>query len=261
MMGELEYQQILKQYMDDPTITGRSHKPPWADITNQDQVNVSILSVDEEASVFTRLVPEWKVLKIAVRAMDEEGTAISQDGKFLYDEKELPVLKKIKPTQITLPFRFFTSDIPKSNLGHREMKILSRLFSTAYKLMQKQIMEPGTDYTGTLLYLHGRINQIVITSRGLNAAGLQWAKTSATYSGTIQQTIEQQKFMDQLQRLPGLDEKTKEKVRLAWANDKNLGKIADFGGSYYAGLEKEGQMLQRNTGGWQNNLGGDNWWR
>lgn len=246
---------MLKQYMDDPLITGRDPKKPWADITNADQVNVNILSVDDEASIFTRLVPVWKMMTVAVRAKDENNNPIKQNGNYLYDEKEIPVLKKIKPMEIKLPFKFFTSDIPKSNLNIKDRKILMRLFSTAYKLMQKQFMEPGTDYTGTLLYIHGLINSITISSRGFNAAGLQWSKTTASYSGTIQQTIEQQKFMDQLMQSPRLDPQTKEKVRSALIDEEKLGKVASWGAGYQSQLEEEGRMIQKGTAGWQKGWG------
>ncbi len=254
-MSDQEYQEVLKQYLDDPLVTGRSQKHPWDDISNADQVNVQILSVDEESSIFTRVIPRWKTMTVGVRAKDEDGEPIKQDGKFLYDEKELPVLTKIETTDIRLPFKFFTNDIPKSNLNVKDRKMLMRSFQVAYKLMQKQIMEPNKDYSGTLLYIHGLVNSIAISSRGLNAGGLQWAKTSASYSGTISETIEQQKLRDMILQNPNLDAETKKKVSSALFDEKRLNKIMDWGAGYQSKLDEEGRSIQRGTSGWQNAWG------
>ena len=181
---------------------------------NPSQVNVEILNVDQDAATFVRVKPIWIKKSVAVVLKDENGNIRrNKAGEILYEHEDTEIIDKFVKIRTNLPVKFITGDLPKSNLDHDDIAHILEEAAVGYELIENELLEPGSDYSSTLLDIHGYIQMIVNLSRGLGAHGTRWAKTDATFTGDIGQAIQEREFYNNLLRSPNLDNKTKEQLR------------------------------------------------
>ena len=200
-------------------------------MTTDAQVSEKLLQVDSDASKFVRPVPIWKEMEIAVIV---EGTE-TEDGEPVYKKTKMPVLIGFQKKIVHLPMKFINSDLPKANLGPREMKIVLKSMDAAYHLMQREILEPDKDYTSMLIRLNGLIQGIINTSRGYLGFHTRWSKSQANYSYNMQNELQGRQAMleeyEKAERQPTIIEKVKQKAGFG-------DKLDDFARRQQAGNQK-----------------------